>query len=196
MGSGRLSSDWNWMLLQEKLVPREIPRLQIFFMQKDYFEEDPPPSLILHVQVVNTIPNYDFKFFDSTWKEQIWSAAIAKKFTDVEFLIGDQSVAAHRFVLCARSPVFAAMFNSGMAEALTRQVRIDDDIDVNIFRTFLEFLYVGVLKSFDEKEKLFALADKYQVETLMALRKLTIKQPEYNDDFNYWLSFSHNLFIH
>jgi len=75
------------------------------------------------------------------------------------------------------------MFNSGMAEAKTGQVRINDDIDPDIFRSFLEFLYVGELKSFKEKEQLFALADKYQVETLMALCKPTNEQPMDVEDF-------------
>jgi len=75
------------------------------------------------------------------------------------------------------------MFNSGMAEAKTGQVRINDDIDTDIFCSFLEFLYVGDLKSFEGKEQLFALADKYQVETLMALCKPTTEQPMDVDDF-------------
>ena len=69
-----------------------------------------------------------------------------------------------------------------MAEAQTGQVGIED-VDPNIFRTFLEFLYVGEFKPFSEKEQLFALADKYQVETLMALCK-PIAEPSVNiDDF-------------
>jgi len=169
-GLSTFSSSY-WKLLEEKQVPCE-KMLQMFCSgQEPYSKNDPPSSLSLHVQIINLIPNYDFKFVDSSWEEQIWSATIAKKFTDVEFLIGDQSVAAHRFILSARSPVFVAMFKSGMAEDRTGQVRIDDDVDVNIFRIFLEFLYVGALKSFDGKEELFALADTYQVETLMALCK-------------------------
>ena len=148
-----------------------------------YSDDDHPTSLNFYVQMINTIPNYDFKFVDATWGEQIWSSAIAKKYTDVEFLVGDQSFAAHRFILSVRSPVFAAMFNSGMAEAKTGRVRINDDIDPKIFRSFLEFLYVGDLRSFKGKEQLFALADKYEVETLMALCKPTTEQPMDVDDF-------------
>jgi len=171
-------------LIQE-LVPNENNKLiQMFSDEEMWFSDDnAPTSHNFHVQIVNTIPNYDFKFVDVTWVEQIWSSAIAKKLTDVEFLVGDQSFAAHRFILSARSPVFAAMFNSGMAEAKTGRVRIDDDVDPNIFRSFLEFLCVGVLKSFKGKEQLFALADKYEVKTLMALCKPTIVQSMDVDDF-------------
>jgi len=181
--SGRPSDDWNWTPIKEKLVPREKFMQMFCSEQTRYSDGDRPPTFTFHVQVFNLIANYGFKFVDSTWEAQIWSAAIAKKFTDVEFLVGDQSFAAHRFILSARSPVFAAMFKSGMAEDRTGQVRIGDDVDVNIFRTFLEFLYVGAIKSFDGKEELFALADKYQVETLMALCKPTNEPSMGIDDF-------------
>ncbi len=140
----------------------------------------PPFSITFHVKVVNTIANYDFKFIDKTWENQIWNAVVNRKFTDVELLVGDQSFPAHRFVLSARSPVFAAMFNSGMAETQTGQVRIED-VDPNIFRLFLEFLYTGPLKSFEETEQLFTLADKYQVETLMTLCQPTDESVDVED---------------
>lgn len=73
---------------------------------------------------------------------------------------------AHRFILTARSPVFAAMFNSGMSECLTGKVRIEN-VDPTTFRDFLKFLYTGMLEPSADREELFVLADKYQVETLM-----------------------------
>ena len=83
---------------------------------------------------------------------------------------------AHRSLLAARSPVFAAMLNSGLEEAQTGQVQISDS-DPETFALFLRFLYVGKLENNIEKTvvsgpmkmKLFALADKYQVETLMKI---------------------------
>ena len=69
-----------------------------------------------------------------------------------------------------------------MAEAQTGQVRIED-VDPNIFHSFLEFLYIGTLKSYEEKEQLFALADKYQVETLMNLCQPTVVESVDVDDF-------------
>jgi len=179
--------NWIWEEMNEKVDASDEGMLQMFTknatkakswqISNDY---SPPFAITFHVKVVNTIANYDFKFIDMTWENQIWNAVVNRKFTDVELLVGDQSFAAHRFILSARSPVFAAMFNSGMAEAQTGQVRIDD-VEPNIFRIFLEFLYIGSLKSFEENEQLFTLADKYQVETLMTLCQPTYESVNVED---------------
>jgi len=60
------------------------------------------------------------------------------------------------------------MFASGMEEARTGQVRIDY-VDPDSFRHFIQFLYTGTLVATADKAKIFIVADKYQVETLMEL---------------------------
>ena len=86
---------------------------------------------------------------------------------DVElFLVGEEAFGAHRSLRSARSPVFATMFASGMKEADTGQVRIED-VDPSTFKRFLKFLYTGMLEPSADREEIFVLADKYQVETLM-----------------------------
>ena len=123
-----------------------------------------------NVKLSSTIPNIDFKFRDRSFEEELWGAARALNLTDFMFLVGSASFPAHRSLLAARSPVFAAMLNSGLEEAQTGQVLINDT-DPETFGLFLRFLYVGELEG-DEgemviisgpmKKKLFALADKYQ----------------------------------
>ena len=141
-----------------------------------------PSSVVFHIQLVMLNPSYDFTFVDSFWENQIWDAAVAKKFADVEFLIGGESVAAHRFLLAARSPVFAAMFNSGMEETQTGQVRLEDAVNLDTFRHFLHFLYTGMLEASANKEEILVLADKYQVDTLMDLCR-SATQPIDLDEF-------------
>jgi len=178
------SEIWDWKKMDENQTAANETMFQMFTSigeQSHCKPLSPPISVTFHAKVVKTVDNYGFKFVDSTWNEQIWTAAVDKKFTDVEFVVGDQSFTAHRFILSARSPVFAAMFKSGMTEARTGQVHIED-VDPSIFRTFLEFLYVGTLTSFSGKEQLFALADKYQVETLMTLCQ-PCSEPMDVDDF-------------
>ena len=63
---------------------------------------------------------------DSTWIEYFWAAAVNRKMTDVEFLVGEDSFVAHRSLLSVRSPEFATMFTIGMKEVSTGQVRIKD----------------------------------------------------------------------
>ena len=58
--------------------------------------------------------------------------------TDVEILVGEDAFGAHRSLLSARSPVFAAMFASGMKEAECGQVRIED-VDPVVFLPQIPF---------------------------------------------------------
>ena len=171
----------DWKNVDEKLSGVDDKLFQMFTTNlTSYCNFSPPFSFIFHVKVVNTIKNYDFKFVDTKCEEQIWNMAIDRKFADIEFLVGDQSFAAHRFILSIRSPVFDAMFESAMTEAATRQVRIED-VDANTFRAFLEFLYIGTLKSFDRKEQLLSLARKYQVETLIPLCQSNFEKIDIDD---------------
>ena len=136
-------------------------------------EKDPSKfSITFLVHLATTIPNYNHTFLDSTWKDQLWNAALSGDFTDVEIVVGGKSFATHRFILSARSPVFSAMFssaNSGMLEAETGKVFITERVDPDDFACFLQFIYTGILPSAAKKTKLFPLADKYQVETLKDL---------------------------
>ena len=88
---------------------------------------------------------------------------------DVQFhFVGGQSLGAHIVILSAGSPVFAAMFQSSFLESHTRQVTITD-IQVDIFKQLLVYMYTGSISAEMEEENatlLFAAADKYGMETL------------------------------
>ena len=107
------------------------------------------------------------------------------------FLEGSTSFPAHRSLLAARSPVFAARLNSGLEEARTGQVQIND-ADPESFALFLRFLYVGELEGNEEKivisgpikKKLFALADQYQVETLMKICQTPASSADLEETMN------------
>jgi len=131
---------------------------------------DIPSSFLItfKVKLINTVPNLCNKLSDSIWSEELWASAVNRKMTDVEFLVDEETFGAHRSLLSARSPVFAAMFTSGMKEASTGQVSIKD-IDPITFRNFLKFLYTGMLEPLTVNKELFSVADKYRVETLMEL---------------------------
>ena len=60
------------------------------------------------------------------------------------------------------------MFASGMKEAETGQVRIED-VDPATFKQFLKFLYTEMVKPSAIEKELFNVAEKYQIETLMEL---------------------------
>ena len=87
---------------------------------------------------------------------------------DVQFQFNDgEVIGAHAVVLSAVSPIFATMFE----ESKERQVKIVVDIEVEVFRQLLIYLYSGNapnLKDENFTQKLFEVAAKYEVETLMS----------------------------
>ena len=127
-----------------------------------------PFTITFNVRFGSKVKNFHYTFIDSLWKDQLWAASVNKQRTDVEFLVGREVFGAHRHLLSARSPVFAAMLKSGMNESLTGKIRIDD-LDSTTFFHFLKFLYTGEVENSAKTGKLFAAADKYQVKTLMGI---------------------------
>ncbi len=127
-----------------------------------------PFVITFHVELFSTVAHFINVPLDVTWSEQLWSASTNRKLTNVELLVGEESFGSHRSLLSARSPVFAAMFGSGMKEAKTGHVRIED-ANPDTFQRFLKFLYTGMLEPSAMDKELFAVADKYQVSTLMEL---------------------------
>ena len=87
----------------------------------------------------------------------------------------DAEVRAHRVVLAAGSPVFAAMFTQGMAEAGSDEVTLDG-ITSELLQRLVHFLYTEESHpdAFDDPEGLLEVADQYQVPRLVAVceRKL------------------------
>ena len=105
--------------------------------------------------------------FDSLIGQHLWTAAVNKQMTDVVFEVGDSTFPAHKFLLAARSRVFAAMFQANMIESLTGRVKIVD-FDAETFEEFLRFVYTGQLVKPTSAE-LGLLAEKYEVKTLFHL---------------------------
>nr|CDS24579.1 protein roadkill [Echinococcus granulosus] len=78
---------------------------------------------------------------------------------------------AHKAILAARSPVFAAMFEHGMAESRANRVHITD-VEPDILGEVLRFIYTGRVVGLDNPviaQELLAAADKYQLERLKAM---------------------------
>jgi len=76
-----------------------------------------------------------------------------------------ESIKAHRFVLCARSPVFRAMFTRGMLEDKDGVVTISD-VEPHTMWDLLKFMYTEKCSDssiIDDTASLLAAATKYQV---------------------------------
>jgi hypothetical protein len=88
---------------------------------------------------------------------------------DVQFQFSDgQTIGAHINILSARSPVFSAMFQSGMMETQNREISIVD-IEPEVFRQLLIHLYTGKAPKLEVESitpLLLEAAEKYNVEML------------------------------
>ena len=87
-------------------------------------------------------------------------------YSDSALKVGDDVFHVHKYILAARSPVFSAMFTHDMLENKQNQVEITD-IEPEIMREILRFIYTGEVEKLEEKaESLLLAADKYALTDL------------------------------
>jgi hypothetical protein len=73
---------------------------------------------------------------------------------------------AHKLILAARSPVFAAMFSSHTLESTTNIIEIND-LRSETIQSMLEYIYTGKVNDIKNSTvELYRCADKYQLEDL------------------------------
>ncbi|TVU31096.1 hypothetical protein EJB05_22765, partial [Eragrostis curvula] len=103
-----------------------------------------------------------------------------EKGADVVFEVGGETLAAHRCVLAARSPVFSAELLGLMKESGATGVITIDDMEAKVFKALLHFVYTDSLpkakKEEEEEEEeeeedvmfqhLLVAADRYNLERL------------------------------
>lgn len=91
------------------------------------------------------------------------------KLSDVILSVSGVDLPAHRAILAARSPVFAAMFEHEMKEVTESKVEIPD-VEAEVMEELLGFLYTGKVPSMEVYAgELLAAADKYQVDALKSI---------------------------
>ena len=94
-----------------------------------------------------------------------------KEFSDLEIECEGEFFNCHKAVLSTRSDYFRAMFQADMTENRINKVSIKD-IDSEVFREMLHFIYTGatninVLK--EKPRKLLAAANMYQLDLLKSI---------------------------
>jgi hypothetical protein len=82
-----------------------------------------------------------------------------------------KAISAHKYVLALHSPVFRAMFKTGMKEAATNTIEIMDFTEpvVHAFVTFLYEERCAKSVLYEHALQLWRMADKYQVPALTAV---------------------------
>lgn len=154
-------------------------------------------DICFEVFIRSRVETVTMELTDFLGSKELWQAAQQRKWTDVEFQVGEQSYFAHQWLVSARSPVFAALFSDLLLEEAascdvpssssnpsvekssttsnkTTVIKIEN-IEANIFQVLLVYLYTGTLKVAASKE-LLAAAEKYQVETLSSLCRVALRE--------------------
>lgn len=92
-----------------------------------------------------------------------------QKFSDVTLAVSGREFQAHKAILAARSPVFAAMFEHEMEERKHNRVEILD-VDHEVLREMLRFIYTGKAASLDKMaDDLLAAADKVNIQLFFCI---------------------------
>jgi len=81
--------------------------------------------------------------------------------SDIGFIVAGQEIKAHKLILSARSPVFAAMFRSDLKKKVMDRIDLPD-VSPDIFNEFLHFIYTDRVELTESNvTPLLAAADNY-----------------------------------
>jgi len=89
------------------------------------------------------------------------------KDTDVDIIVGTETIKAHKLILVARSTYFQNMFQSGMEESRSNEVRVPN-ASPDMVREMLKFIYSGAAPKNILRigTQLLPLADQYGLDKL------------------------------
>ncbi len=136
-------------------------------------------TFFFRIYIDGIVPKqYRYQLSDRLLKQQLWAAVKNKQHgTDFELLVGGTKFSAHKAILAARSPVFAAEFlENRQSGDVPYQLKIDD-VDPSTVEQFLYFLYTGesMTPNLANKE-LLKLAEIYKLTTLTDLCRSSLKE--------------------
>ncbi|UYV69899.1 SPOPL [Cordylochernes scorpioides] len=110
----------------------------------------------------------------SRWSEDMRSLLESHKFSDVALKACGHKVLAHKNILAARSPVFAAMFEHDMKENRESLVEIED-MEPEVLEEMVRFIYTGQSPKLDSMaDRLLPAADMYGLERLKAMCEVSL----------------------
>ncbi|XP_022126344.1 protein roadkill isoform X3 [Pieris rapae] len=110
-----------------------------------------------------------FKVPECRLSDDLGALFDSERFSDVTLAVGGREFQAHKAILAARSPVFAAMFEHEMEERKRNRVDITD-VDHEVLREMLRFIYTDRAPNLDKMaDDLLAAADKYALDRLKVM---------------------------
>ena len=95
------------------------------------------------------------------FKKDLHNLLLDGRFSDVVLVVGGKEFKAHKNILAARSPVFAAMFDNEWKESQQNSRVEINEMDPEVFGDLILFLYTDQILSLDRHvSELLIAADK------------------------------------
>jgi len=141
----------------------------IFYIAKE-LKEDVTWRLKCEVDYDGIPSNADFdliKAHDPNTPQQMLKLLEDAEDADVNFIVGTETIKAHKLILVARSTYFQNMFRSGMEESRSNKVQVPN-ASPDIVKEMLKFIYSGAAPKniLDIGTQLLPLADQYGLDEL------------------------------
>lgn len=137
-------------------LPHDTLTIKCFMVLKSDIEDLTVASAEEVPMQINSCPNALSKDLSRLYLDE--------KFCDLHICTADRIFRVHKTVLCARSPVFSAMFANDTKENRSGAVDITD-MDSDTVSRMLKFVYSDELEEMDRIQvvNLYAAADKYEI---------------------------------
>ena len=146
-------------------------KLQLFTAHPIHFDSY-CTTITFTVYLTTILRNYQVHQMDGLLSQQLLSST---QNVDVDFhLIAEdgERFPVHKWVLAARSSVFAVLLSDEKANELNQAIM---DCNVDVINQFIKFIYTGEFEGFGSEE-LLQLAVKYEIKTLQELCKTASKE--------------------
>ena len=164
------------MLLKTEKAEGEFGRVQLFTaLVNGGTVITGNESYTFTVYIIGVVEDYKIQQKDSLLTNELWLSARNRIGTDFEIIAANKKIfPVHKFILAARSPVFAAQFNE--KEVKFKQVF---EVGATCMEQFLKFIYNGELEG-SISPKLKELATAYQIKTLESICEASSAAPQAN----------------
>lgn len=138
------------------------------------------------IWIEGSVTEYCYHLSDRLITQQFWNASAKHEHgIDVELICKDKTFSAHKAILAARSPIFAAEFakDHPAKDEGSHQIHVED-VDPSVMEEFLYFLYTGQPKTVLANDELLKLACRYQLRTLENLCRAALTEIDVQQAMN------------